>query len=87
MVGVVHDCGFNLVGSDIGLLALLKKKNPDLFDLNDPCHSFNLVVNNSLGKLSPDIKSFVIQIHNLRNSIVGNFNFSDHRKFVRQKIG
>ena len=36
--------------------------------MNDPCHSLNLVVTNSLGKLSPDIKDFITQIHSYFSS-------------------
>ena len=63
LVGVAHDRGSNIIGSEKGLITLLREKNQNFFDLNDPCHSLNLVIKNSLCKLSTDIKTFVIKIH------------------------
>jgi len=63
LIGISHDRGSNIIGSEVGLVKRLKDQNKELYSLNDPCHSLNLVLKNSLSKLTPDIKDFVTKIH------------------------
>ena len=42
---------------------LLQKENESLFSLNDPCHSLNLIVKNSLETLPKEVLEFIDGIH------------------------
>lgn len=67
LVGYVHDHASNLSGPYNGLGALLrkdfKKSGQYFMDLKDPCHSLNLVLNQSLDILPAEITEFVSNIH------------------------
>jgi len=63
LVGITHDDGSNLSGNNIGLYGLMKKDYPHIFNLNDPCHSLNLVLQSSLSSLPDEIMDFFEEIH------------------------
>ena len=66
-IGITHDRGSNLVGSRNGLIQKIKKdwdENKNLFSLNDPCHSLNLVLKHSIQTLPKAMLNFIIRIHN-----------------------
>jgi len=62
MIGMAHDNDSALIGENIGLISLLKKDNIKFFDLKDPCHGLNLVIEHSLSNLPPEMMQFVHSI-------------------------
>lgn len=63
-IGMTHDRGSNLIGSHKGLVTRMKKDWPKYFwDLNDPCHSLNLVVKNSITILPKKLIKFITKSH------------------------
>jgi len=63
MVGICHDNAATLIGANKGLVTRMQKENSILFSLNDPCHSFNLVLKNALKQLPTEIPDFITSIH------------------------
>jgi len=78
-ISITHDHASTLSGLKTGLVARLREEKADFFDLKDPCHSFNLVVNNSLKVLPEQIKQFIKTIHK-------HFKNSPQRKAKLKKI-
>ena len=64
LIGYVHDRGSNLDGCRKGLGALLTKEiDHHFYDLQDPCHSLNLVLSRSLVTLPDEMTDFIDSIH------------------------
>jgi len=63
-VGITHDNASCLSSHKNGLYGLIKKKKTDyFFDLPDPCHGLNLVLQDSIKGLPNDLMKFVDKIH------------------------
>ena len=63
-IDITHDRGSNLVDSRNGLIQKNRKdwyENKNLFSLNDPCHSLNLVLKHSIKTLSKAMLNFRVK--------------------------
>ena len=79
-VGLCHDGAGSLSGSGIGLVGQLRKNfKAHFFDLHDPCHCYNLAIEDALGVISKDYLRFVEQIHSY-------FNHSPPRTILLNQI-
>ena len=61
MVAIAHDNVQSLIVNKGGLAMLLQRENEFLFSLRDPCHSLNLIVENSLGTLPKEVLELLME--------------------------
>ena len=64
-IGITFDHAKAMTGNRIGLISHLRKEfgRKFIFDLEDPCHSFNLAIKHSLDSLPKDITKFIDDLH------------------------
>ena len=78
MIGIVHDLAPKLSDHAGGLVSKItneENSNPNLFNLNDPCHIFSLSIRKSLGELPQNLTKFIVKLH-------AHFSSSQRKKLL-----
>ena len=74
LVGLCHDGASNLTGKEKGLAGLIGKNiKENFYDLHDPCHCYNLALEEALNTLPEDIMKLIVNLHS-------HFNHSSQRQ-------
>ena len=82
-IGLCHDGASNLSGEGIGLVGQLRKNvKASFFDLHDPCHCYNLALEDALEILPKEVLRFIEKIHSHFNHYIGR---SIHLNRIQQK--
>lgn len=76
-VGIVTDNASSMVGKRNGVVALLKKEVPNLFNIGCVCHSINLINSSSLNCIPNDVEQMLRNIFNYFKSSKRQMEFRE----------